>query len=137
MQFVRVYTLLKEGQREEGRRILRVEYPEVEVEASAVVVVHSYPDIRTAAEDQVVVQGTPRDPEDIQGHLVGMAHHIHEEVQDVEAQVGVHLEEDMAREAGSHVDCEVVQEARYTGLPVQVGNNPVEEVEIGLKTQER
>lgn len=135
MQFVRVYTLLKEGQREEGRRILRVGYPEVEVEASAVVVVHSYPDIRTAAEDQVVVQGTPRGPEDIRGHLVGMAHHIHEEDQEVEAQVEVHLEEDRAREAGSHVDCE--EEARYTGLPVQVGNNPVEEVEIGLKTQER
>lgn len=101
----------------------------------SVFVVDSHPGIRTAAGERVVVQGTPQAPEDIQGHLVGMVHHIHEEVQEVEVQVEVHLEEDMAREPGKPAGCEE-EEARYTG-PARVGNNPVEGVDIGLRAQER
>lgn len=106
----------------------------MEVGAS-VFVVDSHPGIRTAAGERVVVQDTPQAPEDIQGHLVGMVHHIHE-VQEVEVQVEVHLEEDMARVPGKPADCEE-EEARYTGPPARVGNNPVEGVDIGLRAQER
>lgn len=104
---------------------------------ASVFVVDSHPGIRTAAGERVVVQDTPQAPEDIQGHLVGMVHHIHEEVQKVEVQVEVHLEEDMARVPGKPADCEEEEEARYTGPPARVGNNPVEGVDIGLTAQER
>lgn len=117
----------REGQREEGRHILVGILAGVGSPEGVVVVVHNHPDIRTAA-------GDLRTPGVAQGHLVGMAHHIHE-VQEVEARVEVHLEEDIAQELGSHVDCE--GEARYAGAPVRVGNNPVEGEGIGLKTQER